>query len=250
MPRDWDATTYERLSAPMTAMGTDVLDRLDPPRRRDGARRGLRHRRRHAPAARAAARGAGDRGRRRALDGRAGARAAARRRRRPPGRPARAGAGASRSTPSCPPRRSTGSSTTSGCSRGSTRRCGRAGGSSRSAAATGTSPRSSRPGSTLARETPFAEHFGDWTTDWRVRDARGHRAPPARGRASPTSGAGSAGSTSTRAIRRRTCARSASARSWTRLPEDLHEPFVAAALDRLPDPLVIHYVRLNILARA
>jgi trans-aconitate 2-methyltransferase len=28
MPRDWDATTYERLAAPMTAMGTDVLDRL------------------------------------------------------------------------------------------------------------------------------------------------------------------------------------------------------------------------------
>ena len=27
-PRDWDATTYERLSAPLTAMGTDVLDRL------------------------------------------------------------------------------------------------------------------------------------------------------------------------------------------------------------------------------
>ena len=27
-PRDWDASTYQRLSAPMTAMGTDVLDRL------------------------------------------------------------------------------------------------------------------------------------------------------------------------------------------------------------------------------
>ena len=27
-PRDWDATSYERLSAPMTAMGADVLDRL------------------------------------------------------------------------------------------------------------------------------------------------------------------------------------------------------------------------------
>jgi trans-aconitate 2-methyltransferase len=27
-PRDWDATTYERLAAPMTAMGTEVLDRL------------------------------------------------------------------------------------------------------------------------------------------------------------------------------------------------------------------------------
>ena len=35
-----------------------------------------------------------------------------------------------------------------------------------------------------------------------------------------------------------------------RLPEALREPFVAAALERLPDPLQIHYVRLNILARA
>ena len=35
-----------------------------------------------------------------------------------------------------------------------------------------------------------------------------------------------------------------------RLPEHLRDPFVAAALERLPDPLEIHYVRLNILARA
>jgi len=35
-----------------------------------------------------------------------------------------------------------------------------------------------------------------------------------------------------------------------RLPEDLHEPFVAAALERLPDPLRLRYVRLNMLARA
>jgi trans-aconitate 2-methyltransferase len=35
-----------------------------------------------------------------------------------------------------------------------------------------------------------------------------------------------------------------------RLPEELREPFVAAALERLPDPLQLHYVRLNILARA
>jgi trans-aconitate 2-methyltransferase len=34
-----------------------------------------------------------------------------------------------------------------------------------------------------------------------------------------------------------------------RLPEELHEPFVSAALELLPDPLRIHYVRLNILAR-
>jgi trans-aconitate 2-methyltransferase len=35
-----------------------------------------------------------------------------------------------------------------------------------------------------------------------------------------------------------------------RLPAELREPFLAAALERLPDPLHIHYVRLNILARA
>jgi trans-aconitate 2-methyltransferase len=29
MPRDWNATSYERISAPMEAMGRDVLDRLD-----------------------------------------------------------------------------------------------------------------------------------------------------------------------------------------------------------------------------
>jgi len=34
-----------------------------------------------------------------------------------------------------------------------------------------------------------------------------------------------------------------------RLPEALHEAFVRAALDELPDPLRIDYVRLNILAR-
>jgi trans-aconitate 2-methyltransferase len=34
-----------------------------------------------------------------------------------------------------------------------------------------------------------------------------------------------------------------------RLPAGLREPFVAAVLERLEDPLVLHYVRLNILAR-
>jgi trans-aconitate 2-methyltransferase len=35
-----------------------------------------------------------------------------------------------------------------------------------------------------------------------------------------------------------------------RLPEDLREPFVGAAVELLGAPLTIHYVRLNILARA
>ena len=34
-----------------------------------------------------------------------------------------------------------------------------------------------------------------------------------------------------------------------RLPEELRDPFLASALARLPDPLTIHYVRLNLLAR-
>jgi trans-aconitate 2-methyltransferase len=34
-----------------------------------------------------------------------------------------------------------------------------------------------------------------------------------------------------------------------RLPEDLHGPFIEAALAELEHPLTIHYVRLNILAR-
>jgi trans-aconitate 2-methyltransferase len=39
--------------------------------------------------------------------------------------------------------------------------------------------------------------------------------------------------------------------SWlARLPEELHDDFVSTALERLPDRLEIHYVRLNILARA
>jgi trans-aconitate 2-methyltransferase len=34
-----------------------------------------------------------------------------------------------------------------------------------------------------------------------------------------------------------------------RIPEDLHEPFVDSAVELLGEPLTIHYVRLNILAR-
>ena len=29
MPRDWDAASYERVSAPLEAMGREVLDRLE-----------------------------------------------------------------------------------------------------------------------------------------------------------------------------------------------------------------------------
>ena len=69
-PRDWDAATYQRLSAPIEAMGRDVLWRLRLRRRRDGARRGLRHRPGDRGARGAAAARPRDRGRRLAGDGR------------------------------------------------------------------------------------------------------------------------------------------------------------------------------------
>jgi trans-aconitate 2-methyltransferase len=103
-------------------------------------------------------------------------------------------------------------------------------------------------GFAAAAEPPFAEHFAGWPGDWnfaavpeteerlhaagftdvwcwltRVEVDPGDRAPYLR------------------AI----CLGS----FLERLPEELREPFIASVLGRLPDPLVIHYVRLNILAR-
>ena len=46
-PRDWDAATYERIAAPMTAMGSDVLDRLVLRGDETVLDAGLRHRQRH-----------------------------------------------------------------------------------------------------------------------------------------------------------------------------------------------------------
>ena len=47
-PRDWDAATYDRLSAPHEAMGARGARPARAARRRDRARRRLRHRQRHA----------------------------------------------------------------------------------------------------------------------------------------------------------------------------------------------------------
>jgi trans-aconitate 2-methyltransferase len=106
-----------------------------------------------------------------------------------------------------------------------------------------------RAGLDAAGEPRFAEHIGDWGGDW-------HYATPedterrlraagfsdvwcwlSRVDVDPGDPAGYLGAI---------CLGSFLAR----LPEELHDEFVAAALARLPDPLELHYVRLNILARA
>ena len=103
--------------------------------------------------------------------------------------------------------------------------------------------RASRPSRRSRRTSPAGRPTG---RSRRRRRPSGGCAPPD----SPTSGAGSRASTSTPAIRPATCARSASARSSTACPRSCASRSSTAALERLPDPLQIHYVRLNILARA
>jgi trans-aconitate 2-methyltransferase len=104
-------------------------------------------------------------------------------------------------------------------------------------------------GFAAAAEPPFAEHLGDWPGDWNFATLEDTEAR-----------LGAAGFTDVwcwlsrvdvdpgdrAAYFRAICLGS----FLERLPEALREPFLAAVLDRLPDPLVIHYVRLNILARA
>ncbi len=153
------------LRAPVGADDRDGHRRARPPdpaRRRDRARRRLRHGRRDPPAARPPAGRARHRGRRRAVHGRGGARRSC-----PPRSTSAAPICSSSSsrrrwTRSSRPRRSTGSPTTSGSSRACAPRSPRAGGSSRSAAATATSRRSSRRASTspARRPTPSTSTAG------------------------------------------------------------------------------------------
>ena len=100
----------------------------------------------------------------------------------------------------------------------------------------------------VARLEPFAEHLGEWPGDWNF------ASPAETERRLRDTGFTDVWCWSTRvdvdvddaegylgAI----CLGS----FLERLPEDLHEPFVGAAVERLGSPLTIHYVRLNILAR-
>jgi trans-aconitate 2-methyltransferase len=104
-------------------------------------------------------------------------------------------------------------------------------------------------GLAVAHETPYAEHFGGWQPDWTFAtpgetERRLHAAGFTDVWCWLTHVDVDPGDPA--AYLRAICLGSFVAR----LPEQLHEPFVAAALERLPDPLEIHYVRLNILARS
>ncbi len=100
----------------------------------------------------------------------------------------------------------------------------------------------------LAADPAYAEHFGGWDPDWTF------ATPEETERRLLAAGFTDVWTWLTRvdvdpddpvAYLRAICLGSFLAR----LPDELHEPFVDAALARLRDPLRIHYVRLNILAR-
>jgi trans-aconitate 2-methyltransferase len=101
----------------------------------------------------------------------------------------------------------------------------------------------------VAEEAPYARYFADWSTDWTF------ATPEESERRLHAAGFRDVWCWLTRVdvdpgdpfgYLRAICLGS----FVERLPEGLHEPFVTAALERLPEPLEIHYVRLNILARA
>jgi trans-aconitate 2-methyltransferase len=106
-----------------------------------------------------------------------------------------------------------------------------------------------RAGFDVAAREPYARHFAGWAADWNFATPedteRRLRAAGfsdvwcwlTRVDVDPADPAGYLGAI---------CLGSFLAR----LPEELREPFVADALERLPDPLEIHYVRLNMLGRA
>jgi trans-aconitate 2-methyltransferase len=100
----------------------------------------------------------------------------------------------------------------------------------------------------VAREEPFAEHLGDWAGDWNF------ATPKETERRLRDAGFTDVWCWSTRVdvdlddpagYLATICLGS----FLERLPEELHERFIDAAVERLGAPLTIHYVRLNMLGR-
>jgi len=246
-PRDWDAATYQRLSAPLTAMGSDVLDRLllagdetvlDAGCGTGGVTRLLMER---LP-----------RGHVIAVDGSASMVERARRE-LPPGADVRQAdlleleldepVDAILSTATFHwildhPRlfaRLHAALAPGG------RLVAQCGGHGNVAAV-------KQAGLDVAGEPPYAEHLEGWATDWQFATPQDTEA---RLRAAGFTGVWcwlsrvDVDPGDPVSYLRAICLGS----FLERLPAELHEPFVAAALERLEAPLTIHYVRLNILAR-
>ena len=126
--------------------------------------------------------------------------------------------------------------------------CGRAASSSRSAAAPATSPPCARLGDELG--PPFAEHLARMPPTWNYADAARHaRAARAR-RLRRRRLLARAGAGDPAAAARVPRDRRSSGCTPRTCREELRDPFLDAIIERLDDPPVLDYVRLNWDARA
>ena len=203
-----------------------------------------------ADAGRAPARGAGDRRRRLRGDDRQGPRGPAPGRRGLRRRPDRAGAATSRSTRSSPAPSSTGSTTTT-CSSARLRAGLRPGGRlAAQCGGAGNIDAFRQVGAAVGEPRALRAPLRGLRRPLALRRRRGDRGAPARGRlrGRPLL-AGALAGTAARA-RASSPARSCSRAHLDRLPEELHDRFVADVLAEAGEPLVLDYVRLNIEAVA
>ena len=180
-PRDWDATTYERLSRPLAADGPRRPRPAGARGRRARARRGLRHRQASPPRCSSACPRAGV-----AVDAAPAMVEEARQQLRDSVECSPADLLELRverpSTRSSRPRRSTGSPTTTACSRASSTPSSPAAGWSPSAAARATSRRSRAPASLWRADHPSPSTSPTGPGRLALRVPRGHRGAPAQAR--------------------------------------------------------------------
>ena len=236
--RDWDGATYERVSAPMEAMGLEVLDRLELRGDETVLDAGCGSGRVTAALLERLPRGRVDRRRRRAVDDRGGARAARRARdvERARRRPLRARARRARRRDPLDrdlpldrrPRR--------GCSAPARGAARRAAGSSPSAAAPATSASSARPARRSPRRRRSPTYLAGWDGPVALRRARGDRGAAARRRLRVGELLARAAAGRARRPARPTTATSSWARTSARLPDELHDAFLDAVFARLDEP--------------
>ena len=251
-PVDWDAATYHRVADNQEEWGTEVLERLELEGDETVLDAGCGSGRVTRLLLERAARGAGDRRRRLALDGRRGAiepRGVRRPGRAERAEPDRSSSWTSRSTRSSPTRPSTGSPTrpallerlAAGASAGR-----RARGAVRWRGQRRRVEAGSRVGDGRRALRPLLPRHG---AALELRLGRGH---PGHGSSAPGSSSARCGSSagpSSRPSPASTCARSASTRTSPSFPDELHDQFIDTVLGSMLRPLRLEYVRLNISAR-
>ena len=245
--REWDGATYDRVSAPMEAMGLEVLARLELRGDETVVDAGCGSGRITAALLERLPRRPRDRRRRRAVDDRGRARAARRAR-----RTSSCASPISASSSSSEPADAILSTATFHWIKdhaqlfGRLRAALRDGGQLVAQCGGHGNIRVVREaGEAVGAQAPFAEYLAGWEGPWRY--AAPDETERAAGRA-PASrrDAGSSRARSSPRTSRTYYRNIIMGAHLGRLPEELHDPFLDAVFARLDEPHVVPYVRLNI----